>query len=157
MPCKQFWAWSLSYRKFGTVILNSKIKKELGEVFQAKGTAIAQKGQKSLAWFRIWQKSGMTRAHRVSSGSRKTSWGDLHYFQEIGLLPLLCVPTLFGFCDPNQSPMNNLRWFHPLVAFLHYFYCIFQFFSTQDLCICCALLLNCDFLEESFLNAGKRR
>lgn len=32
----------------------------------------------------------------------------------------------------------------------------FQFSPTQDLSICCPLWLNCDFFEESFLDAGTR-
>lgn len=120
-------------RNFGTVILTSKIRKVLGQVSQVKGMK------------RTWLNLG---------GDRKLEWLEWRewvrldcktYFQVLRLLLLHHLPILFIVCDPNWSLTNNLDyfspWYFPLLFLLY-----FHFPPTQDLCIGCPRLLNCDFL-----------
>lgn len=95
----------------------------------------------------------MTAVYWAGSGAAGGYFGGLTLYPRQGCF---CSPPSCPVCFLGpKSASYKLDYLTPCFSPSWFLPC-FQFSSTQDLCIGCAFLLNCEFLEDSFLKGAKR-
>lgn len=136
------------------MILSSKIEEVLEKVSQVKGT-VSTKGMQS-AWLALefnWRLEwlGFTEWGKWEKLCFKIYLGGIIYRWEGCFHPSTFLSSLDFVIQISLLQITYIIL--PLRSCLHYFYYIFSFLLKAFAYT--VLLLNCGFLEESFLDAAK--